>query len=62
MNWKKKSAPRDQLKKFDIDKEMKSNMTTTPMTEAIDNMTTVKTTGINVGNDIKSEKQIRRMM
>ena len=26
----KKSVPRDQLKKFNIDKEMKSYMTTTP--------------------------------
>ena len=43
----KKSVPRDQLKKFDIDEEMKSNMTTTLMTEAIDDMTTVKTNGIN---------------
>ena len=43
----KKSVPRDQLKKFDIDEEMKSNMTTTPMTEAIDDMTTVKTTGMS---------------
>ena len=43
----KKSVPRDQLKKFDIDEEMKSNMTTTLMTEATDDMTTVKTSGIN---------------
>ena len=43
----KKSVPRDQLKKFDIDEEMKSNMTTTLMTEAIDDMTTVKTTGMS---------------
>ena len=43
----KKSVPRDQLKKFDIDEETKSNMTTTLMTEVIDNTTTVKTNGIN---------------
>ena len=43
----KKSVPRDQLKKFDIDKETKSNTTTTLMTEAINDMTTVKTTGID---------------
>ena len=29
----KKSVPRDQLKKFNIDEEMESNMTTTLMTE-----------------------------
>ena len=43
----KKSVLRDQLKKFDIDEETKSNTTTTLMTEAIDNVTTVKTNGIN---------------
>ena len=43
----KKSVPRDQLKKFDIDEETKSNMTTTPMTEVIDDMTRVKTTGMS---------------
>ena len=43
----KKSVPRDQLKKFDIDEEMKSKTTTTPMTEAIDDMTIVKTNGSN---------------
>ena len=43
----KKSVPRDQLKKFDIEEETKSNTTTTLMTEAIDNTTPVKTNGIN---------------
>ena len=49
----KKSVPRDQLKKFQMDKEMKSNMTTTLMTEAMDDMTTVETTSMSQTIDAK---------